>query len=112
MLKLPYGVSNFTKLANEDYYFVDRTAYIAQLEQMNEPYLFFVRPRRFGKTLFVSMLQCYYGLEYAAQFADIFGNYVIGLRHEKLRVLSDLRAWLVVFVGPKAAVVLAVETGR
>jgi hypothetical protein len=92
MLKLPYGVSNFTKLANEDYYFVDRTAYIAQLEQMNEPYLFFLRPRRFGKTLFVSMLQCYYGLEYAAQFADIFGNYVIGLRHEKLRVLSDLRA--------------------
>ncbi|MFZ4660103.1 MAG: AAA family ATPase [Caldilineaceae bacterium] len=78
MLKLPYGVSNFTKLANEDYYFVDRTAYIAQLEQMNEPYLFFLRPRRFGKTLFVSMLQCYYGLEYAAQFVDIFGNYVIG----------------------------------
>jgi hypothetical protein len=78
MLKLPYGVSNFTKLASEDYYFVDRTAYIAQVEQMNEPYLFFLRPRRFGKTLFVSMLQCYYGLEYAAQFADIFGNYVIG----------------------------------
>ncbi len=78
MLKLPYGVSNFTKLAKEAYYFVDRTAFIAQLEQMNEPYLFYLRPRRFGKTLFVSMLQCYYGLEYAAQFAEIFGNYVIG----------------------------------
>jgi hypothetical protein len=34
------------------------------------------------------------------------------LRHEKLRVLSDLRVWLVIFVGPKAQVVLAVETGR
>ncbi len=78
MLKLPYGVSNFTKLAKEEYYFVDRTAFIAQLEQMNEPYLFYLRPRRFGKTLFVSMLQTYYGQEYAAQFADIFGNYAIG----------------------------------
>jgi len=78
MLKLPYGVSNFTKLAKEEYYFVDRTAFIAQLEQMNEPYLFYLRPRRFGKTLFVSMLQCYYGLEYAAQFTEIFGNYAIG----------------------------------
>jgi len=78
MLKLPYGVSNFTKLAKEEYYFVDRTAFIAQLEQMNEPYLFYLRPRRFGKTLFVSMLQCYYGLEYAEQFAEIFGSYAIG----------------------------------
>ncbi len=78
MLKLPYGVSNFTKLVEEEYYFADRTPYIAQLEQMNEPYLFFLRPRRFGKSLFVSMLQCYYGLEYAAQFADLFGKYAIG----------------------------------
>lgn len=78
MLKLPYGVSNFTKLVEEEYYFVDRTPYIAQLEQLNEPYLFFLRPRRFGKSLFVSMLQCYYGLEYAAQFAEIFGKYTIG----------------------------------
>jgi len=78
MLKLPYGVSNFSQLTQEEYYFVDRTPYITQLEQMNERYLFFLRPRRFGKTLFVSMLQAYYGLEYAAQFADLFGNYAIG----------------------------------
>ena len=78
MLKLPYGVSNFTKLVEEGYYFVDRTPYIAQLEQMNEPYLFFLRPRRFGKSLFVSLLQSYYGLEYAAQFATLFGKYSIG----------------------------------
>lgn len=78
MLKLPYGVSNFSQLASEAYYFVDRTPFIAQLEQMNERYLFYLRPRRFGKTLFVSMLQCYYGLEYAAEFANIFGNYAIG----------------------------------
>lgn len=47
MLKLPYGVSNFDKVAREDYYFVDHTPYLAQLEQMAAPYLFFLRPRRF-----------------------------------------------------------------
>ena len=78
MLKLPYGVSNFSRVAKEEYYFVDRTAYIAQLEQMNEPYLFYLRPRRFGKSLFISILQSYYGLEYAAEFADLFGRYAIG----------------------------------
>ena len=51
MLKLPYGISNFLKVAQEGYYFVDRTPYIAQLEQLPEPYLFFLRPRRFGKSL-------------------------------------------------------------
>jgi hypothetical protein len=70
MLKLPYGTSNFEKVAREGYYFVDRTPYIAHLEQLAEPCLFFLRPRRFGKSLFVSMLQCYYGLEYAQYFAN------------------------------------------
>lgn len=78
MLKLPYGTSNFSQIADEDYYFVDRTPYIAQLEQLAERYLFFLRPRRFGKTLFVSMLQCYYGLEYAARFTELFGRFAIG----------------------------------
>ncbi|MEZ4665014.1 MAG: AAA family ATPase [Caldilineaceae bacterium] len=78
MLKLPYGVSNFAQLTSEEYYFVDRTSYIAQLENLPERYLFFLRPRCFGKSLFVSMLQCYYGLEYADALYDLFGSYAIG----------------------------------
>ncbi len=78
MLKLPYGTSNFTQIAYENYYFVDRTSYIAQLEQLPERYLFFLRPRRFGKSVFVSMLQCYYGLEFADQFIHLFGRFAIG----------------------------------
>lgn len=78
MLKLPYGASNFEKIALEDYYFVDRTQYITQLEELAEPYLFFLRPRRFGKSVFISMLQCYYGVEYADQFTEIFGRFAIG----------------------------------
>lgn len=78
MLKLPYGISNFDKVAREEFYFVDRTSYIAQLEQLSEPYLFFLRPRRFGKSLFISMLQCYYGVEYRQAFDEVFGRFAIG----------------------------------
>ncbi len=77
MLKLPYGVSSFDKVASEGYYFVDRTSYIKQLEELPEPYLFFLRPRRFGKSLFISMMQCYYGVEYAESFTEIFGRFAI-----------------------------------
>ncbi|RKZ72134.1 MAG: 9-O-acetyl-N-acetylneuraminate esterase, partial [Gammaproteobacteria bacterium] len=53
-IRLPYGISNFSQLVSENYYYVDRTAYIEKLEQANEPYIFFLRPRRFGKSLFIS----------------------------------------------------------
>ncbi|RKZ75771.1 MAG: AAA family ATPase, partial [Gammaproteobacteria bacterium] len=61
-----------------NYYYVDRTAYIEKLEQANEPYIFFLRPRRFGKSLFISILRHYYGIEFTEQFAQLFGNYYIG----------------------------------
>ncbi|MFN8488059.1 MAG: AAA family ATPase [Caldilineaceae bacterium] len=78
MLRLPYGISNFVKIAKEGYYFVDRTPFVVQIEQMNEPYLFFLRPRRFGKSLFISLLHCYYGIEHSREFAELFGAYAIG----------------------------------
>jgi hypothetical protein len=79
-IKLPYGISNFSQLVSEDYYYVDHTASIEKLEQANEPYVFFLRPRRFGKSLFVSMLWHYYGLEFTEQFAQLFGHCYIGQR--------------------------------
>lgn len=78
MLKLSYAISDYGQLINEGYYYVDRTAYLTQLEQLNERYLFFLRPRRFGKTLLISLLQHYYGLEFAPRFATLFGRYAIG----------------------------------
>ena len=77
-IKLPYGISNFKQLVSKNYYYVDHTAYIEKLEQASEPYVFFLRPRRFGKSLFVSMLWHYYGLEFTEQFAQLFGDYYIG----------------------------------
>lgn len=78
MIRLPYGISNFVKVVTEGYTYVDRTPFLAQIEGMNEPYLFFLRQRRFGKSLFISLLQCYYGLEYQSRFTEIFSAYAIG----------------------------------
>ncbi|MCO6493673.1 MAG: AAA family ATPase [Phaeodactylibacter sp.] len=80
MAKIPYGISNFSDLATQGYFFVDRTNYIEQLEKLGEKYLIFLRPRRFGKSLWISILQHYYGLEHKADFENLFGKYHIG-RH-------------------------------
>ncbi len=77
-MKIPYGISNFEKMVMENYHFVDKTRYIEQLENSDEPYIFFLRPRRFGKSLFVSMLQHYYAREYKDKFDALFGRYYIG----------------------------------
>ncbi len=76
-MKLPYGQSNFLNVATE-FYYVDRTQYIEALEQQANRFLFFLRPRKFGKSLFISMLEYYYGLQHKDDFVRIFGKYYIG----------------------------------
>lgn len=78
MIKIPYGESDFKKLVLEDYFYQDRTYFIEQLEKWNSNYPVFLRPRRFGKSLFVSTLHHYYGLEYKDEFQSLFGNLYIG----------------------------------
>ncbi|RMG28993.1 MAG: AAA family ATPase, partial [Bacteroidetes bacterium] len=68
MIKIPYGISNFETLVERGQYYIDRSMYIEQLENFFSSYLFFVRPRRFGKSLFLSVLEYYYGLEYRDRF--------------------------------------------
>ena len=77
-MKLPYGISNFARLIEDGYHYVDKTHYIEQLENEPAPYLFFLRPRRFGKSLFISMLSYYYGLEHQKRFDALFGKFYIG----------------------------------
>ena len=72
-LKIPYGVSDFKRLRSEGYYFVDKSAYIRTLELCGS-FLFFVRPRRFGKSLFLSMLRCYYDSAEKENFDALFGD--------------------------------------
>lgn len=77
MKKIPYGISNFERIIREDYYFVDKTMYIPQLEDVAS-YVFFLRPRRFGKSVFVDMLESYYDIYAKDKFDELFGNLWIG----------------------------------
>ena len=76
-LKIPYGVSDFKTLRKEGLYFVDKSNYIRTLELCGR-FLFFVRPRRFGKSLFLNMLRCYYDIAEKDNFAALFGDLDIG----------------------------------
>jgi hypothetical protein len=78
MRKLPYGISNFAEIPKRDYFFADKTPFLAKLEDLGEKYIFFMRPRRFGKSLWISILQYYYGVQYKERFQELFGKYYIG----------------------------------
>lgn len=75
--KIPYGLTDYVLLMTDNYYYVDKTQYIDLLEQTAR-YLFLIRPRRFGKSLFLNMLHCYYDVKYADRFDELFGNQYIG----------------------------------
>jgi hypothetical protein len=78
MLKIPYGESNFKTVMLDNYFYQDRSMYINDLEQEASKFIFFLRPRRFGKSLFVSMLHYYYDLRHKKDFESIFKNLEIG----------------------------------
>ena len=74
--KIPYGLTDYVLVMTDNYYYVDKTQYINMLEQTAR-FLFLIRPRRFGKSLFLSMLYCYYDVRYADKFNELFGNQYI-----------------------------------
>ena len=75
--KIPYGLTDYVLLMTDNYYYVDKTRYIEQLEQTAR-FLFLIRPRRFGKSLILNMLNCYYDVKYADRFNELFGEQYIG----------------------------------
>lgn len=77
-MKLPYGISDFEKLRKENYLYVDKTKFIEKLDGLSSNYLFFIRPRRFGKSLFLSTLAHYYDLNNREQFNQLFSDLYIG----------------------------------
>ena len=68
---LPYGISDFRQIRRESLYFVDNSMYLETMEQAGH-FLFFIRPRRFGKSLFLSMLRYYYDINAGENFAEMF----------------------------------------
>lgn len=75
--RIPYGVSDFMDIIQRNQYYVDKTIYLPMLEDEADA-LFFIRPRRFGKSLFISMMQAYYDIGMKDRFQDLFGNLWIG----------------------------------
>ena len=85
MKKLPYGISNYEELVEDGYYYVDKTMYIEKLENLAEKRILFLRPRKFGKTLFTSTLENYYDLKKVDKFETLYGNTYIGKKPTKLK---------------------------
>ena len=78
MKKIPYGLADFKNIKQENFYFVDKTPFIEKLENLNERFLIFLRPRRFGKSLFIAMLEAYYDKHYKPEFEMMFSDTYIG----------------------------------
>ena len=76
-MKFPYGLSDFSTLIQDGYWYRDRTDRLASIEDAGRQ-LIFLRPRRFGKSLLLSLLKHYYDLNRTAQFETLFGGLAVG----------------------------------
>ena len=85
MKKLPYGISNYEELIEDGYYYVDKTMYIEKLENLAEKRILFLRPRKFGKTLFTSMIENYYDIRKVDEFEKLYKDTYIGKNPTKLK---------------------------
>jgi hypothetical protein len=75
--KIPYGVANYGLFPEENYYYVDKTPYISKIEEKGR-FLFLIRPRRFGKSLFLSLMESYYDINKKDRFGQLFQETAIG----------------------------------
>ena len=78
MKKLPLGISNYEDIVREKRIYVDKTKYIETLEDFPNKTIMFLRPRKFGKTLFTSTLECYYDKNRKDKFGELFKETYIG----------------------------------
>lgn len=85
MKKLPNGISNYEELIEDGYLYVDKTPYIEKLESLTDKRIMFLRPRKFGKTLFTSMLENYYDIKKADKFEKLYSETYIGKNPTKLK---------------------------
>ncbi len=102
MLKFPYGVSDFYQVATEGYWYVDRTEYIRAVEDIGKV-LLFLRPRRFGKSLWLSTLENYYDIAKADEFERLFGHLAIGQNPTPLHNKYLIMRWNFSAVDPSGS---------
>ena len=75
--RIPYGMMNFADIRLDNYYYVDKTHFIPAIEQADR-FFFFIRPRRFGKSLTLNLLRQYYDVRTRDKFDALFGDLYIG----------------------------------
>ncbi len=107
-MKFPYGIADFYKLITAGYYYADRTGYIPIIEDAGEQ-LLFLRPRRFGKSLLLSMLENYYDLQKAGEFDRLFGHLIIGRNPTPKRNQYFVLKWDFSAVDPSGTVQQALK---
>ncbi len=76
--KLPYGIGHFPTVIYDKFAYIDKTRYIEEMENLSPRYFFLLRPRRFGKSLFISMLTYYYDVNQKDNFERLYGDLYIG----------------------------------
>ena len=90
-MKFPYGSCDFYDIVTDDYFYIDRTDRIPLIEKAGK-HLLFLRPRRFGKSLLLSVLENYYDAARADEFERLFGHLAVGgnptRRHSRYFVLK------------------------
>ena len=91
-MQFPYGLFDFAEIRQKGYFYQDRTHLIPQLEAAGDQ-LLFLRPRRFGKSLLLSMLEHYYDLNQADAFASLFGDLAIGQNPTSLHNQYFIMHW-------------------
>ena len=102
-MKFPYGICDFYQIITENYFYIDRTDRIRLIENTGKQ-LLFLRPRRFGKSLLLSMLENYYDVARAGQFETLFGSLAIGQNPTPLRNQYFVMKWDFSTVDPQGDV--------
>ena len=82
MKKIPYGIADYKRVKEENFYFIDKTRFIKEIEE-TDSFSMFLRPRRFGKSLLISMLHYYYDVHYKESFDMLFGDTYIAKHKTK-----------------------------
>jgi len=103
MIQYPYGIADFHRIRREGMVYVDRTSYIRDLENLGDV-LVFLRPRRFGKSLWVQTLATYYDLRLADAFDEIFGGLAIHAEPTPRRNRYFILQWNFSLVTPRGSV--------
>jgi Predicted AAA-ATPase len=103
MIHFPYGIADFRRIRREGRVYVDRTAYVRDLEELGD-ILVFLRPRRFGKSLWVQTLATYYDLRYADTFGEIFDGLAMGREPTPLRNRYFVLQWNFSLISPRGGV--------